>query len=256
MEINEAMVEQSAQTVPVGTDEQLTETKDASTSIDSIMQEGNTATEEGPKEEGQHEPGWFQKRWNKERSKLADEIRAEVRSEYEQQFAPMRERLIEMDARELVASGKVKDLETAKELVRYRQGSPAQAEQPKEVDRPRNPKGQFTSNESPASARATWAREQAEKVRAKTGLDVVAEFNNNPEIQQKVISGEMDFYDVADAMAQRNGGKQQSKGKPPAPMRSPNGATGGEKTPIANMTKAQFAKMDKMISEGVRFDIK
>lgn len=256
MEINEAMVEQSAQTVPVGTDEQLTETQDASTSLDSIMQEDKTVTEEGPKDEGQHEPGWFQKRWNKEKSKLADEIRAEVRNEYEQQFAPMRDRLIEMDAKELVASGKVKDLETARELVRYRQGMPMRTEQPKPAEQPRNEKGQFTSNESQASIRASMARDQAEKVKAKTGFDVISEFNNNPEIQKKVISGEMDFYDVADAMAQRNGGKQQSKGKPPAPMRSPNGATGGEKTPIANMTKAQFAKMDKMISEGVRFDVK
>ena len=133
MEANETMVEQNVQTDPVSTDEQLTETMDASESLDFIIEEDRQPAEEPPKEESQStsEPGWFQRRWNREKDKLSEQIRAEVRSEYEAQFAPMRERLIEMDAKDLVAKGVVKDLETAKELVRYRQGQPAKSAEEK-----------------------------------------------------------------------------------------------------------------------------
>ena len=257
MEANETMVEQNVQTDPVGTDEQLTETVDASESLASIMEEDKPPVEEQQKEDSQStsEPGWFQRRWNKEKDKLSEQIRAEVRSEYEQQFAPMRERLIEMDAKELVASGKVKDLETAKELVRYRQGQSAtKAEQPKQAEQPRNEKGQFSSpKEDPyISARIDILSGQAAKIKAKTGIDVMAEFERNPEVKQQILNGDIDFYEVAERL---KSGNPQSKAKPPAPMRSPNGASGSEKSTIRSMSKEQFARMEQRISEGARFDI-
>ena len=263
METNEVMTEQAAQAdVADVQNEQLTETQDASESLDSIFEEEKQAEpqQEQPKESsgGTEEPGWFQKRWNKEKGKLADQIRAEVRSEYEAQFAPMRERLIEMDAKDLVAKGVVKDIETAKELVRYRQGLSAKAEQPKPAAQPRNEKGQFSSASSPKedpaiNARIDMLSHQADSIKARRGIDVIAEFNSNPEIKQKVINGEMDFYDVAEQMSS---GKPQSRGKPPAPMRSPNGASGAEKSSIASMSKEQFARMEQRIREGARFEVK
>lgn len=260
METNETMVEQTVQAdVADAQEEQLTETQDASESLDSIMEEDKPAAEEPPKEDSPSasEPGWFQRRWNKERDKLSEQIRAEVRSEYEAQFAPMRERLIEMDAKELVAQGVVKDLEVAKELIRYRQGQGAapRSEQPKPVDRPRNEKGQFSSQnpkDDPAiQARIDMLSHQADSIKAKTGVDVIAVFNSNPEIKQKVISGKMDFYDVASGM----NAEPQKKGRPPAPVRTPNGASGSEKSTIASMSKEQFARLEKKIAEGGRFEI-
>ena len=258
MEANETMVEQNVQTDPVSTDEQLTETMDASESLDSIIEEDRQPAEEPPKEESQStsEPGWFQKRWNREKDKLSEQIRAEVRSEYEAQFAPMRERLIEMDAKDLVAKGVVKDIETAKELVRYRQGQPAKSaeEKPAQKEQPRNSKGQYSSpKEDPAiNARIDMLSHQADKIKAQRGIDVIAEFNSNPDIKQKVINGEMDFYDVAEQMK----AKPQQRGKPPTPMRSPNGASGAEKSSIASMSKEQFARMEQRIREGARFEVK
>ena len=52
--------------------------------------------------------------------------RESIRAEMEAQYAPIRERLLDMDAQDLVRRGVVKDIETAKELVRYRQGQQSQ----------------------------------------------------------------------------------------------------------------------------------
>ena len=197
---------------------------------------------------GQKEPGWFRQRWEKEVGKLTAQIRDEVRSEYEAQMAPMREYMITQEAQELVQSGKVKDLETAKELVRYRQGQP----QPAGDDgQPRNEKGQFTAQQkgpSPATqARIDMLQHQARKIEASGGPDVRAEFRNNPDVRNKIITGEMDFYDVADML------RQNSKRKPPSPMRSPNGASGNQKTPIDSMSDEQFEKLVKKVQGGARY---
>ena len=92
---------------------------------------------------------------------------------------------------------------------------------------------------------------QAKKIQASRGLDVMKEFNTNPEIKQKIISGEMDFYDVAEEMS-----KAQTR-KPPAPMRSPNGASGtNQPNAIESMSKEQFARLEKRISEGARYNLR
>ena len=57
----------------------------------------------------------------------------------------------------------------------------------------------------------------------------------------------MDFYDVADYLK-----NQKPSRKPPSPMRSPNGASGQNPNAIESMSKEQFARMEKRISEGAR----
>ena len=124
------------------TDEDLTEEEeDTSESLDSLdgEEEAPAEEEQQPRTQGTSEPGWFQKRWNKEVGKLTSQIREEVRNEYEQQFAPFKERLLEMDAKELVASGKIKDLEVAKEYLRMKGGMPSAPVQ--EAQQPREPNG-------------------------------------------------------------------------------------------------------------------
>ena len=85
-------------------------------------------------------------------------------------------------------------------------------------------------------------------IKEETGLDVIAEWNRNPEVKRAVINGEMDFYRVAKQM--------QGKKRPPSPMRSPNGVNGVGPQSITSMSDAQFKKLDKMLDQEVRFTIR
>lgn len=192
------------------------------------------------------EPGYVKSRIQKAVDRAVAEMEA--------RFAPLQEKLLEMEAKELVQSGKVKDLELAKELVRYRQGRPQTA--PAAESQPRNENGQFAPRQQqPTSDPATSARidmlqHQADRIKAANGPDVIAEFRNNEEIRQKVISGELDFYDVAEQM-------RAPKRNAPSPMRSPNGASGSQRTAIDNMSDEQFERMEKRISEeGARYSLR
>lgn len=228
-------------------------------SLDSLMEDEQPAAEGQKTDESQGtggEPGWFKKRWDKEVGKLTAQIRNEIRNEYESQIAPMRERMLEMDAQELVRSGKVKDLETAKELVRYRQGQPQQPVQ-ETGGTQRDAQGRFASQQAqqnqqtsdPATmARIDMLRHQADRIKESGGPDVIAAFRDDKEIHDAIIAGEMDFYDVADRL------KAGSKKRPPSPTRTPNGVSGQIKGSIMSMSDEQFAKLEKRVREGgVRF---
>lgn len=260
MDFEETMVEQNDQQTADDTpQEELVEEVDESEPIESAIDAEEQPAEE-PKQndsQGTSEPGWIKKRIDKALAKQRAELEASYDAKLEAALAPFREQQIEQQARELVRSGAVKDLDTAKELVRYRQNQP----QPTQTDttgsqQPRNDKGQFTarqqSNQSdPATqARIEMLQHQADAIRADGGPDVIGEFRNNKDVGMKVIRGEMDFYDVARQM------RAGEKKKPPAPMRSPNGANGESKSVIATMSDEQFAKFEKSISEGKRYSIR
>lgn len=217
--------------------------------IDSAAEDGSQEAEQSKTgTEGPKEPGYVQGRIAKAVQKAVAETEARFTAQMqamEAQYAPIKERLLEMDARELVQSGKVKDLETARELVRYRQGMPAQ--QPAQ---PEEQPVQQTAQTDPAiQARIDMLQHQADRIKANGGPDVIAEWRNNKEIHDAVIRGEMDFYEVAEQM-------KGTRRKPPSPMRSPNGANSIGPTTIESMSDAQFRKLDKMLDEGVRFTIK
>lgn len=222
-------------------EESFEEQNDSSQPIENVM----TNPPEPKPETDQKEPGWFQSRWNKEVGKLTDKIRSEMRDEYEKQFAPIRDRLIESEAQELVRTGAVKDLETAKELVRYRQGQPSAAPAAKEP--PRNEKGQFTKDDPVIQAKALVLGDQAKRVEAKTGIDVMAVFNKDAGIRNKILSGEMDFYELADQLS------EEASHRPPSPARSPNGVTGVKGNAIMNMSKEEFARLNEKLDQGARF---
>ena len=202
---------------------------------------------EEPKEEPKAtEPGYVQKRIDKALARERDSMRAAILAEVEAQYAPIRERLLEMEAQDLVKSGQVKDLELAKELVRLRQGMPVSEETPQ----PRNEQGQFAPKEDPATmARIDMLKHQAERIKKSSGLDVIAEWNSNEEIKNAVIRGDMDFYDVAEQMG-------KPKKRPPSPMRSPNGANAMNPNAIDAMSDAQFEKMENRIKEGARYTLR
>lgn len=234
-------------------EEIVEEPQDDSVSLEEVLNE----TEQGESGEqpqsagGKQEPGYVRSRIDKAVQKAVAETEARLTAQFEAQMAPYREQMLNAQAQELLASGKVKDLETAKELVRYRQGQPQT--QPAE-SQPRNEKGQFTAQEessSAASERVRMLKHQADRIKAAGGPDVIAATQNDEEIKQKIINGEIDFYDVAEQLKQ-NGGRR----KPPSPMRSPNGASGAQKTAIESMTDEQFARLVKKVQGGARYSMR
>ncbi len=212
----------------------------------------NEGEEEQPAEEetqpqGTSEPGYVQRRISKAVAKAVAETEARMTAMFEKQMAPIRAKMIEDEAQELVRSRKVADIETARELVQFRQGI-APAAEPE--SQPRNEKGQYTSNnDAVTAARIDMLRHQADRIKADSGLDVIAEWNSNKEIKEAVINGEMDFYDVAKQMG-------KPKKRPPSPVRSPNGASGQSANAIDSMSDAQFEKLEKRIREGARFTLR
>lgn len=195
------------------------------------------------------EPKWMQKRISKAVDKALSRERESIRAEMEAQYAPIRERLMEMDAQDLLRSGKVKDIETARELVRYRQNAP-QAPAAEPTPQPRNEHGQFTSATDPEdSVRVDMWAHQADAIREETGLDVISVFSEDEDIKQAVLNGEMDMYDVAKMM-------QSNRRRAPAPMRSPNGAVGSNPNAIDTMSDEQFDRMEERIRKGARYSLK
>ena len=254
MEPNETMVENEQLDTEVDDtlpEEVVEEEQDESEDLASYTDGGEQSAEEQPAATAPQasEPGYIKKRIEKAVAKAVEQTKAEMQAMFEQQMAPIREKMIEDEAQELVRSRKVSDIETARELVRLRKGQQAApaAEQPK-AQQPRSANGQYAPKEDPAvSARIEMLRHQADRIKGAGGPDVIAEFQNNQEIKKKIISGEMDFYDVADYLK-----NQKPSRKPPSPMRSPNGASGQNPNAIESMSKEQFARMEKRISEGAR----
>lgn len=243
MELDETMVEEVDNTVEDDTlPEGIVEEADESEEITESELEEEIAPAEEPEKPVQKatEPGWIKRRVNEAVEKALAKERAAMQAEYDAKYSPLMERMIEMDARELVRNGTVKDLETAKELVRYRQNNPQPVQ-------PRNERGQFAPKEDAGTtARINMLKHQAAVIMERRGIDVVKEFNTNPKIKNAVIAGEMDFYDVAETLS-------KPKKKPPAPMRTPNGATTDEPVnAIDLMTDEQFAKLEKRIQGGAR----
>ena len=253
MDLDETMVETvddtaADDTLPEGIVEETDESEEISETEleEEIEQPADDA--EKPEPQSATEPGWIKQRVNKAVEKAVRETEARMQAMFDQQMAPIRAKMIEDEAQELVRSRKVADIETARELVRFRQGQPQQQTQPQQPVQPRNTNGQFAPKEDPATtARIDMLAHQADRIKEARGIDVITEFNTNPKIKEKVISGEMDFYDVAETLA-----KAKAK-KPPAPMRSPNGATGSiPLNAIDQMTDEQFAKLEKRIQGGAR----
>lgn len=254
MEVNETMVEQdNAEENLDDLPEDIVETEEEpEESLDSVVSEDEPAEEPKEPEPQATEPGWIKQRVNKAVQKAVAETEARMQAMFEQQMAPIRKKMMEDEAQELVRSRKVADIETARELVRLRNGQPEAPQAPKQ-EQPRQANGQFAPKEDPATtARIEMLRHQADRIKGSGGPDVIAEFNSNAEIKQKIISGEMDFYDVADYLKQK-----RSKRRPPSPMRSPNGASGNNPNAIDSMSDEQFDRMERNIKEkGARYSLR
>ena len=219
--------------------------------IDSTI-ESEQANDEQPAETAPNapkakEPGYVKTRIAEALAKERESIRAEVQEEFNQRMAPILERLLIEDAKELVRQGEFKSLDRATEYLRMKQGMPAPADT---EEQPRNSNGQFAPKQN-ASDAATQARidmlkHQAESIKNRSGVDVIKVFNENPDIKKRVIAGEIDFYDVAEEVGSKKGSR-----KPPAPMRSPNGAASDQQmNSFMSMSSEEFRKLEKRIQQG------
>lgn len=205
------------------------------------------------------EPGWIKQRVSAAVDKAVAEAEARVAARYEAMLAPMRESLMDREAQELVASGEFKTLERAKEYVRLKNGIPVTQDGVKtEPSAPaRDAQGRFTKAEPPeksndpvTQARADLLARQAQKIMNAQGVDVMSAFKNDPNIQAKVLSGEWDFYDVAQEMTSRAGGRA------PAPVYSPNGMGSPAGLSVASMTDEQFERLNQSLASGRRYDMR
>lgn len=231
-------------------DSEFLEEDEAEESLDSLTEEEPTEEEPKPEKQGTSEPGYVQKRIDKALARERDNIKAEIKAEMEAQYAPIRERLLEMDAKELVRQGEFKTLERAKEYLQLKQGI-APTSEPPQSEQPRQSNGQYAPKGDPViQTKIDMLAAQADKIKAKTGIDVIDIFSNDEDIRNAVISGKMDFYDVAEQAM------QSGKRKPPAPTRSPNGASGQNTNAISSMSDEQFERMERKIKEGARYTLK
>jgi hypothetical protein len=227
---------------------------DEAESLDTLIEDTAPAA---PEQEAPpaKEPGWIKQRVGKAVEKAVAEAEARVAAKYEAMLAPLRESMLDRQAQELVQSGEFKSLERAKEYVRLKNGDLTTPQQPAEQqppqERPRDSQGRFQrSSESENRARADLLAQQAHKIQERRGLDVMGAFNSDPGIKNRVLSGEWDFYDVAEHLEE--GGQQRRS--VPAPVRSPNGM-GSASMSIANMTDAQFERLEQNLRMGKRYDV-
>ena len=227
----------------------MQETEETHPGLEELLTESDSEATEiqtEPTEEvrlPKREPGWVRQRVDKAVAKAVQETEARMRAEFESTIAPIRENMLGREADQLVASGEFKSRDRALEYLRLKNGLPGtvpqrQAQQQQQV----NPE---------TKARANLLAKQADRIKANYGIDVMSEFNSNPEVRQKIVSGEWDFYAVAEAMQEDGVGRQ------PAPrlVRSPGGGSGlSGKTSIDQMSDAQFEQLQKNLRAGKVYD--
>ena len=205
---------------------------------DAQQNEGESLSEiveESHEEQPKQDAGWFRQRIDKAVSKAVADAEARLTAKYEAQLAEFAEERIERQAQELVDNGEFKSLDTAKEYLTLKSGR-----QPKVVEK------QEPEIDPTIQAKADFLANQAHKIKSSRGVDVMAAYNEDPQIQQRIASGEWDFYDVADFLTKRN---------PPSPARSSNGAH-TERTSISKMTDKQFRALQDNLAHGKKYNLR
>ena len=234
----------------------------------SSLEEITDQTEEQQQDDGQQgeaeqqpakaDAGWMRRKMEAYASKQLKEQETRLRAEFADMLAPLRESMYERQADALVASGEIKSKEMALKYVKAMAGIPSsEPDQTPKNQQPRTPDGRFASSQqqtepdAETKARARILAAQADKIKSSKGLDVAALYQTDPEVKEKVLSGEWDFYDVAEAMS-------QPRRRVPSPVRSSNSAMGAaaDAGAIANMSDAQFDRLLKNLGEGKVYDMR
>lgn len=200
-----------------------------------------------PPVQQQSEPGWIKGRVN---AAVEREV-ARVRSEYEAQLAPLREAVMGSEADRLVSEGEFKSRERAIEYLRLKNGMPVTAESPA-VTPQRDDKGRYAAKAEAGSddarQRGQMLFNQAKTIERLTGVNMLEAFKTNETVKQKVLSGEWDFADAAEAL------KEAPRARAPYPSRSANGsdvASAG----IMRMSGEEFKKLNEYLAGGGVLDV-
>lgn len=222
--------------------------------ISELLNEQPAAEQQQQEAPPQKEPGWIKQRIGKAVEKAVAEAEARVTAQYEAMLAPIRESVLDRQAEDLVKSGEFKSLETAKEYVRLKGGivsAPAAEEdqQQKHTAQKRDEQGRFVSNDAMTHARADLLAKQAEKIKARRGLDVMQAITADEDMKHRVLSGEWDFYDVAESMA-------SPQHNAPVPVRTSNGGTSPSAVSISGMTDDQFRRLQANLANGRIYDMR
>ena len=240
----ETMLEQQVQDDAVQTAAQNTQTL-----AEVIGEDTNAAStqSQGPViEEEPKNAGWIKTRIEKGVAKGVAEAEARIRAEYEAKYAPLHNAYLEQEADRLVASGKITDRELALDYLKRGgvTGKQETASQPS--PQPRDEQGRFVraTAQPEVHQRGVELFQQAQAIKAVTGVDVMAVYNNDPNVKQKILDGDWDFKDVYEA----------SKGSVPAPVRGSNRGSLGV-TDFTKMSDAQFAKLEEALSRGAKITI-
>lgn len=222
--------------------------------ISALLNEQPAAEQQQQEAQPQKEPGWIKQRIGKAVEKAVAEAEARVTAQYEAMLAPIRESVLDRQAEDLVKSGEFKSLETAKEYVRLKGGIvSAPAAEPEQQNPPvqqRDEQGRFVSNnDAMTHARADLLAKQAQKIKARRGLDVMQAINADENMKNRVLSGEWDFYDVAESMA-------SPQHNAPVPVRTSNGGTSPSAVSISGMTDDQFRRLQANLANGRIYDMR
>lgn len=222
--------------------------------ISELLAEQPAAEQQQQEATPQKEPGWIKQRIGKAVEKAVAEAEARVTAQYEAMLAPIRESVLDRQAEDLVKSGEFKSLETAKEYVRLKGGvvsaPAAEPEQQKPTVQQRDEQGRFVSNnDAMTHARADLLAKQAQKIKERRGLDVMQAINADEYMKHRVLSGEWDFYDVAESMA-------SPQHNAPVPVRTSNGGTSPSAVSISGMTDDQFRRLQANLANGRIYDMR
>ena len=87
---------------------------------------------------------------------------------------------------------------------------------------------------------------QARTIQAVVQADVMALYNNDPEVRTRILRGEWDFIDVWKNL--------QPAQQPPIPVRTANGGAGAMN--ISGMNDSQFSKLNEMLKRGAKVDMR
>lgn len=87
---------------------------------------------------------------------------------------------------------------------------------------------------------------QARTIQAVVQADVMALYNTDPEVRDRILRGEWDFIDVWKQM--------QPAQQPPVPVRTANGGVGTMN--IGGMNDQQFEKLNEMLKRGAKVDMR
>lgn len=169
------------------------------------------------------------------------------------QLDTLREYFANQEADKLVADGKIADKEMALQYVRATKGIPTPASPSEPAPRQRDEQGRFVSAPQPDAEiqqKAAALVAQAETIMQSTGVDVMALYNTNPEIKQKVLAGEWSFVDVY-----KNTRQAEPQVRTPAPIRSANGVGIGT-ADFRKMSGDQFHKVNELLESGGKIDVR